>query len=107
MLKPVADDFRERFQLHIPSGAAEYLFPVPENAAVCEFKMERSDGRVVKAVVKELDEAKQEFAEAVAEDKWASMLYEATPDIFVVAVGAIPAYNEVKVYITVSVVLVQ
>ena len=62
------------------TAVAQYIFPVPSYGAVCAFKMETTDGRVVSAVVKEKDIAKKTFDSAVAQGKWAGLLYEATPD---------------------------
>lgn len=59
---------------------AQYVFPTPGNAAVCAFKMEDSDGRVVAGIVKETEEAKLEFQQAVSEGKWAGVAYEITAD---------------------------
>ncbi len=42
--------------------------------------MEDSDGRVVSGVVKESEEAKQDFQAAVDEGKWAGVAYEITAD---------------------------
>ncbi len=61
-------------------SSAQYVFPTPGNAAVCAFKMENSDGRVVSGVVKESEEAKQDFQDAVDEGKWAGVAYEITAD---------------------------
>jgi len=42
--------------------------------------MESVDGRVIKAVVKEVSEANKEFETAVSQNKWAGLLSEAAGD---------------------------
>ncbi|KLO07314.1 hypothetical protein SCHPADRAFT_654222 [Schizopora paradoxa] len=81
---------------------AQYVFPIPGNAAVCEFKMKDSDGRVVSGVVKETEEAKQEFQDAVDEGKWAGVAYEITADVFCISIGAIRPGLHIKVILSYS-----
>ena len=62
------------------TAMARYLFPVPPNAAVCAFRLQSSSGRVIEAVVKTLEEAKREYEEAVANDRWAGLLEKVAGD---------------------------
>ncbi|PPQ90311.1 hypothetical protein CVT25_007896 [Psilocybe cyanescens] len=78
---------------------AQYIFPVPANGAVCAFKMQSADGRIVKGIVKERSKAEKEYEFAIAQNQFAGLLYEATPDIFVISIGAIPRGQDVKVTI--------
>lgn len=96
---------------------ARYIFPTPANAAVCAFQMQTSGGRVIRARVKELAKAQEEFEAALAEDKWAGLLQEVTADgahmsllvptphnyplAFIMSVGAIPAGQDVTITISV------
>ena len=59
---------------------ARYIFPVPANAAVCAFRMETGDGRVVRGIVKELVKAQNEYKDAVSKGKWAGLLEQVTGD---------------------------
>lgn len=106
----------------LQNAGARYLFPIPDNAAVCAFRMETADGRAVRSVVKEKELAKQEFKGAVKSGKWAGLLEEITGDgeiafckdrntanktislVFSVSVGAIPHGQDIRVYINVRTV---
>ncbi|KAF8887014.1 hypothetical protein CPB84DRAFT_1849934 [Gymnopilus junonius] len=81
------------------SSAAQYVFPVPASGAVCAFKMQTSDGQVVNGVVKERSKAKNEYDVAIMNNKWAGLMYEATPDVFVISMGAIGPEQDVEVTI--------
>ncbi len=60
--------------------AARYIVPIPGNAAVCAFKLEDSDGRILAGVVKETEKAKKDFEKAVSKGKWSGLAYEITGD---------------------------
>ncbi|EIW62130.1 uncharacterized protein TRAVEDRAFT_117138 [Trametes versicolor FP-101664 SS1] len=79
---------------------ARYLFPIPEGASVCAFKMELTNGSVVSGVVKDTEKAKKVFQDAVSQGEWAGLAYEITADVFAISVGAIPAGQDVTVKIT-------
>ncbi|KAI0634382.1 hypothetical protein C8Q77DRAFT_1055509 [Trametes polyzona] len=79
---------------------ARYIFPIPEGASVCAFKMELSDGSTVSGVVKDTEKAKKVFQDAVSQGEWAGLAYEITADVFAISVGAIPAGQHVKVEIS-------
>ena len=64
----------------LKNATAQYIFPIPANAAVCAFKMKTADGRVVEAVVKKLETARREYEDAVANDQWAGLLQQVTGD---------------------------
>ena len=65
--------------------------------------MTNADGRTIRAVVKELDVAREEYEDAVANDQWAGLLQQLTGDVFCLSVGAIPPKQDITVSITVSV----
>ncbi|KAF9265841.1 VIT-domain-containing protein [Marasmius fiardii PR-910] len=68
---------------------AVYTFGLCADAAVCGFQMIRADGTKVEGVVKEKEEAKKEFQEAVNQGYTASLGSEETKDIFSISVGNI------------------
>ncbi|KAI0916398.1 hypothetical protein AcW1_008870 [Taiwanofungus camphoratus] len=62
--------------------------------------MQAEDGSAVSGVVKETSKAKKDFDTAISQNKWAGFLTEASSDVFVISIGAIPPEQDVKVYIT-------
>ena len=75
---------------------ADYVFPGSTRAAVYAMKMRIND-RVIKAVVKEKEEARQIFQKAVREGKTASLLQEERPNVFRMALGNILPGDTVRV----------
>ncbi|KAJ3321656.1 hypothetical protein HDU76_014043 [Blyttiomyces sp. JEL0837] len=67
---------------------AVYKFPLPENAAVFKFECEVG-GKVIVGIVKEKEEARKEYVQAIADNKVASLLEQDKPDVFQVSVGNI------------------
>ena len=60
--------------------AARYIFPIPEGASVCAFKMELTNGDVVSGTVQEISKAQKIFQTAVNNGEWAGLAYEITSD---------------------------
>ena len=58
----------------------EYVFPLPPDAAVCTFKAVIDDKKVIKGIVKEKEEAKKEYKEAIAAGKTAGLLEKEAAD---------------------------
>jgi Vault protein inter-alpha-trypsin domain len=58
----------------------EYFFPLPSDAAVCAFKAIIDDTTVIKGAVKEKEEAKRDYQEAVAAGKYAGLLEKEAAD---------------------------
>lgn len=56
------------------------MFPVPAHAAVCGFEMRTEDGRVVSAVAKENQTARQEYTEALQQGRMAGLVEHVTDD---------------------------
>ncbi|KDR72640.1 hypothetical protein GALMADRAFT_142939 [Galerina marginata CBS 339.88] len=81
------------------STRAQYIFPVPATGAVCAFNMRASSGQAVTGVVMERSKAKREYELAISNDKWAGLLCESTPDVFVITIGAIPRRQSIEVTI--------
>ncbi|KJE94062.1 von Willebrand domain-containing protein [Capsaspora owczarzaki ATCC 30864] len=83
---------------------ARYVFPLDEGAAVCEFEAE-IDGQLVSGVVKEKEEARREYTEAVARGDGAYLLEQARADIFSIKVGNLPPGKTCAIRITYIVAL--
>jgi Ca-activated chloride channel family protein len=77
---------------------AEYFFPVRTNACISDFLAE-FDGKVVRGIIKEKEEARKEYNERkVRGDLVAySEVKEETPDIMKILIGNIPPQGEVKI----------
>jgi len=65
---------------------ATYIFPLPDRAAVTEFRMEVGD-RVVEGLLKERAEARADYERAIAEGRRASIAEEERPGVFTMRVG--------------------
>ena len=60
---------------------AVYKFPLDEGAGVCRFTAEM-DGRFIEGVVKETEEAKVDYEEAMRTGHTAFLVEEKLPDVF-------------------------
>jgi Ca-activated chloride channel family protein len=65
---------------------ATYVFPLPDRAAVTEFRMEVA-GRVVEGVLQERAKAREAYEQAIAEGRRASIAEEERPGVFTMRVG--------------------
>jgi Ca-activated chloride channel family protein len=65
---------------------ATYIFPIPDRAAVTDFRMEVA-GRVVEGVLKERGQARREYSQAVHQGHRASIAEEERPGVFSLRVG--------------------
>jgi len=65
---------------------ATYVFPLPDRAAVTEFRMEVA-GRVVEGVLQERGQARAAYDQAVSEGRRASIAEEERPGVFTMRVG--------------------
>jgi Ca-activated chloride channel family protein len=75
---------------------AVYLFPLSHRASVQEMEL-RIGGRVVRAVVKEKEEAKRTYERARAEGRSASLLEQERPNLFTLSVANVPAGATIEV----------
>jgi Ca-activated chloride channel family protein len=77
---------------------AEYFFPVRTHACISDFRAE-FDGRVVRGIVKEKEEARQEYRERRERGDLVaySEVKEETPDVMKILIGNIPPMGEVKI----------
>ncbi len=77
----------------------KYVFPLPETAAVDSLTL-RTDGRVIRGVVKEKRQAKKEFEAAREAGKRAGLLEQQRPNLFSMALANIAPGAEVEAEIT-------
>ncbi|CAF3916857.1 unnamed protein product [Rotaria sordida] len=77
---------------------AKYVFPLDENSTVCGFEA-HINNKVIKGVVKEKEQAKQEYREAIEKGHGAYLMHQEQAQVFSVAVGNLPANNEVIIKI--------
>ena len=78
------------------SPTAMYQLPLDELAAVTEFRAE-IDNRVITAIVKEREEARKDFDDAVDQGKTAYLAEQSRADIFLISVGNLPRDKIVRV----------
>ncbi|CAL1710161.1 unnamed protein product [Somion occarium] len=79
---------------------AKYVFPVPARSAVCAFEMHTEDGRMIRGIAKERQQAKEEHVQALNDGKLTSLVEWATDDIFTISVGSVPAGQSVTTHLT-------
>src|SRR4029077_6298498 len=65
---------------------ATYVFPLPDRAAVTDFRMEVA-GRVVEGVLQERGQARREYSQALHQGHRASIAEEERPGVFTLRVG--------------------
>ena len=80
---------------------ATYVFPLPDRAAVTGMRME-ADGRVVEGVLKERQQAREEYDRAIEAGQRASIAEEERPDVFTMRVGNIMPGERVTVRLTLA-----
>ncbi|MGH3712172.1 MAG: VIT domain-containing protein [Micromonosporaceae bacterium] len=80
---------------------ATYIFPLPDRAAVTAMRME-ADGRVIEGVLKERQQAREEYDEAIQQGRRASIAEEERPDVFTMRVGNILPGERVTVRLTLA-----
>lgn len=78
---------------------AKYVFPLEENCSVCGFEA-HINNKIIKGVVKEKEQAKREYREAIAKGHGAYLMHQEQPEVFSVSVGNLPANCEVIIKIT-------
>jgi Ca-activated chloride channel homolog len=77
---------------------AVYVFPLPHGSAVDEMTMVAGERRIA-GVVKRRREAREVYAQALAQGQTAALLEQERPNIFTQSVGNIPARAQVRVEI--------
>ncbi len=78
---------------------AIYVFPLAPGGAVSRFNL-KVGNRVVKGVVQERQQARQNYEQALLSGKRAALLEQDRDDVFTVQVGNLPPGEEVSVEIT-------
>lgn len=89
----VRQTFRNSTTEHLE---ATYIFPLPDRAAVTRFVM-RAGNREVVAELREREEARDLYEEAIEKGHPASILEEERPEVFTIRVGNIPPGEDVEV----------
>jgi Ca-activated chloride channel family protein len=77
---------------------AVYVFPLPEDAAIDGYWF-RVGEQVVRAVVKEREEARREYEQARDEGRKTALLEQERPDIFTQSVANIPPKGTITVHL--------
>lgn len=81
----------------------EYIFPFPSSSTLTSLKI-YTQGKIIEAQVKELEEAKQDFADALASGDNAYMAQiSSLQDVATLQIGLIKSQEEVRVEITYAV----
>ena len=75
-----------------------YTFPTPSGATIYDFKA-LIDEKVIKCVIKDKDQARKEYSEAISSGDGAYMMEKVTGDVFNCSVGNIPGKKEVTLTI--------
>ncbi len=75
---------------------ATYIFPASTRAAVYAMNMQVKD-RIINAVIKQKEEARQIYQQAVASGRTASLLEQLKPNVFQMSVGNVGARDSVVV----------
>ncbi len=89
--------FVNRFDLPLQ---ATYVFPLPDRAAVTEFRMEAGD-RVVEGALRERAEARAAYDEALVAGRMAAIAEEERPGVFTMRVGNLPPGERASVRLVV------
>ncbi|CAG0895342.1 unnamed protein product [Darwinula stevensoni] len=77
----------------------QYIFPMDDRAAVCNFVAE-IDGRTILGKVKKRSEARDFYEEALKAGSTSFLVEEKTPEIFVANVGNLPAGRRASITIS-------
>lgn len=90
-VNPTPDDIQD----------VRYIFPLYDGVSVVSFRCEVG-GRVIHGVVKERQEAREKYEEAVKEGKKAALLEQSlsASDVFSTTIGKVPARDKAVVHIT-------
>lgn len=94
----VKETFKNSFTEHLE---AVYIFPLSGGCAVSTFEMKVGD-RIVKGIVKERQQARVEYQQAIQDGKRAALLEQERDDVFTVQVGNVPPAETITVTLTYS-----
>lgn len=95
---PVADvEVKQTFKNDLEEAIeAVYLFPLPHRASVHKMEFRIAD-RVVRAAVKEKEEAKRTYEKARSEGRAATLLEQERPNLFTLSVANVPPGASIEV----------
>lgn len=94
----VKQNFRNTFSDHLE---AVYIFPLAHSAVVTSFEL-RVGTRIVKGEVKERQQARQDYQQALSDGKRTALMEQERDDIFTMQVGNIAPGEEVTVEVKYS-----
>jgi Ca-activated chloride channel family protein len=80
---------------------ATYVFPLPDRAALTSLRM-TADDREIDGVLREREQARQEYDQAISEGKRASIAEEERPGVFTMRVGNILPGERVSIRLTLA-----
>ncbi len=83
-----ANPFHKKIEL-------EYLFPLPEKAAILGFEL-RIGERLVRGDLQEIQQAQQAYREAVDQGKKAGLLEQRRPNLFAVQIGNVQPGEQIQ-----------
>jgi len=83
---------------------ATYIFPLPDRAAVTDFRMEVA-GRVVEGVLQERGEARREYSQALRQGRRASIAEEERPGVFSLRIGNLMPGDVASIELTMAGIL--
>jgi Ca-activated chloride channel family protein len=86
---------------HAEALEATYIFPLPDRAAVTQFRLEVA-GRIVEGELKERGAARQEYHRAVQAGHRAAITEEERPGVFTIRVGNLLPGEEATVRLTLT-----
>ncbi|KAJ8409900.1 hypothetical protein AAFF_G00209410 [Aldrovandia affinis] len=78
---------------------AKYVFPLDESAAVCGFEA-FINGKHVVGQVKEKEQARKEYRQAIEKGHGAYLMDQDAPDVFTISVGNLPSGATVLIKVT-------
>ncbi|XP_036396735.1 protein mono-ADP-ribosyltransferase PARP4 [Megalops cyprinoides] len=78
---------------------AKYVFPLDESAAVCGFEA-FINGKHIVGQVKEKEQARKEYRQAIEKGHGAYLMDQDAPDVFTISVGNLPAGATVLIKVT-------
>ncbi len=80
---------------------ATYIFPLPDRAALTSLRMTAAD-REIDGVLREREQARQQYDQAISEGKRASIAEEERPGVFTMRVGNILPGEQVSIRLTLA-----
>ena len=100
VLNNVAQFTLHQFYVNNDSDPIEayYTFPTPSGASVFDFSAKVND-KLIKAVLKDKDEAKEEYNKAISHGDGAFLMERIDGDIFSVALGNVPSKSNLELVI--------